>query len=58
MEQAVDLGALVANAPFAAVAIYFWRELQKLHKEKAEFMERQLLLFQKVALKVNDGQGD
>lgn len=48
----LDIQGLIVNAPLAGVVFYLFNEVQKLHKERADFMAKQLELFQKVALKV------
>lgn len=56
--ETVDFTGLIANFPLAAVVIYLFREVQRLHSERLKFMSDQLEIFQKLALEVKKQGGN
>ena len=57
MQPTPDLMPFIGSAPLAGVCIYLFQQNQKLHKERMDFMQKQLELFQKAALRLS-GKGD
>lgn len=50
----IDVWALAVNGPLAAVVMYLYREVQRLHNERHQYMNNQVEMLQKIALRLGE----